>query len=436
MKKLLKNKIIGLFLIGLFAVSPLFVNFAQAVSYPVPHIVTTSGITHANGNFLPIAQTVANAANSTEAYVQTYMTYSGTWSGFSLYFRTANASGDTTFTVRKNGVDTAMTITVPQNTTGFFQDLTNTVSVAVGDLVSIGVTTTAGTTTSVPSITTLFTADSGDSVQYAMMYEPGAFSFTATNRYFRPAGDCTAAITTEANAQNMIQHDATIEAIGVYVSANTRTQSTVFYNRINGADGNVSVSVASSATGLQFSDTSSDAVNAGDLINSRGAIASGSGSIGIRNVQYTIVSDNPREITFMGGNTLSRSSATGSAWNFAAGYTMNSGATEAVARSYPITPGVMSGLAYYVSANTATQTLTYQLRKNASDVGNVVAIATGVTGWVQDVTNSDAFTSTDYSTMNGSRSVAGSGSTTMQNTSMKYTMDLIADSFIPQINIF
>lgn len=405
------------------------------MSYPVPHIVTMTALTNVNGNFLPMAQTVVNAVTSTEAYTQTYMTYSGTWSGFSVFVRSANATGDMTFTVRKNGVDTAMTVTVPSTTTGLFQDLTNTVSVSVGDLMSIGVTMTAGSSTSIPSITTLFTSDSGNSTQYLMTYEPGNFAFTATNRYFRPAGDIAAAITSEALAQNIIQHDATLEAIGVYVSANTRTASTVFYNRINGADGNVSVSVASSATGLQFSSTNSDSVVSGDLINSRADIASGSGSIGIRNVQYTSVSTNPREITFMAGDPLTKNANTGNAWNFAGGYILNSGAAESVGRSYPITPGTMSGEAYYVSANTATQTLTYQLRRNAGNVNQSVAIATGVTGWVQDVTNSDAFTATDYSTMNGSRSVSGSGSTTMQNTSMKYTMDEIS-SFIPKVMIF
>jgi hypothetical protein len=357
------------------------------------------------------------------------MTYAGTWSDFSVYLRIANASGDTTLTVRVNGVDTSMAVTIPQNTTGLFQDLTDTVTVAVGDLVSIGVKTTAGTATSIPSITTLFEADSGDSVQYNMAYEPGSFTTSTTNRYFRPAGDIAVAITSEANAQGLIQHDATIEAIGVYVSANTRTQSTVFHSRINGADGNVSVSVASSATGLQFSSTSSDSVVADDLINSRVAIAAGAGGITIRNIQYTIVSSNPRELTFMAGNQLAKNASTGNAWNFAAGYTFNSGAAEAVGRSYPITPGTMSGEAYYVSANTATQTLTYQLRRNAGNVNQSVAIATGVTGWVQDTTNSDAFDADDYSTMNGSRSVAGSGTTTMQNTSMKYTMDEILPTY-------
>ncbi len=393
------------------------------IPYPVPHILTTAGVTHANGNFLPIAQTTSDLATSTEAYVQTYMTETGTWSGLSVYARTVNASGDTTFTVRKNGSNTALTITVPQNTTGLFQDLTNTVSVAVGDLMSIGVTTTAGTATGIPSITTLFTADSGDSVQYNMAFDAGSYSSGTSPQYFRTAGHLQGAPTVEASNQSLIQHDATITAMGAYVSANARTTATTFVNRINTADGTVTFSVPSTSTGLFMDTAHSDALTAGDLINARYHWASGANAIVVRNFQYTIVSDNPREITFMGGTTISKNAATGTAWNFLAAAFLNSGAGEGVGRSYPITPGVMSGFAVYASANTATQDLTYQSRKNTANANEVVVVTAGVTGWFQDVTNTDVFDNNDHSALNGSRSVAGSGATSMQNQSVLYTFD-------------
>jgi hypothetical protein len=436
MKKLLKNKIIAGFLIAVLGFSSLWVNQAQAVSYPVPHILTTAGVTMANGNFLPLAQTMSDSATSTEAHVQTYMTEAGTWSGLSVYLRTANASGDTTFTVRKNGVDTSLAVTVPQSATGLYQDLSDTVSVSVADLMSIGVTTTAGSSANVPSITALFSSDSGDSVQYNMAFDAGSYSSGTSPRYFRIAGHLQGAPTVEASNQGLIQHDATITSIGAYVSANARTTATTFVNRINGADGTNTFSVASTSTGLFIDTAHSDALTAGDLINARYHWASGANAIVVRNFQYTIVSDNPREITFMGGSTLSKNSSTGTAWNFLAGAYLNSGVGEAVGRSYPITPGVMSGMAHYSSANTATQDLTFQSRKNGANATEVVVVTAGVTGWFQDVTNSDTFDSDDFTTLNGSRSVAGTGSTSVQNQSVLYTMDLIADGFIPQVDIF
>lgn len=403
------------------------------MAYPVPHTLTTSLVTMSNGNFLPIAQTVSDTATSTEAHVQTYMTYSGTWSGLSVYMRLANATGDTTFTVRVNGADTALTVTVPQSSTGRFQDLTNTISVSATDLVSIGVTTTAGSTTSVPSITTLFTSDSGDSVQYNMAFDAGSYSSGTQPRVFRIAGHLTGSPTVEADNQALMQHAGNITAIGAYVSANARTTTTTFRNRINGANGTCTFAVTATSTGLFTDTTHSDAFVAGDLMNGIYTWASGSNAIVLRNFQYTLVSTNPRELTLISGNTISKNSSTGTAWNFAAGAIMNSGAGEGVCRSYPTTPGVMSGLAYYASADTATQDLTYQIRKNGANGSQSVVVT--VAGWVQDVTNSDTFSSSDYSGMNGSRSVAGSGSTSMQSTSMLYTMDEII-TFKPIVMMF
>jgi hypothetical protein len=424
-----KSGILILILVLIFGPILPFQKAEASTGYPVPHIVSISAITLSSGNFLPLAQTAYTAATSTEAYVQTYMTKAGTWSGLSVYFRTANASGSTTFTVRKNGADTALAVTIPQSSTGLYQDLSNTVSVSVGDLMSIGVTTSAGTAASVPSITTLFEATSGDSVQYNMSLDPNGFASGTQPRYFRVAGLLTPNAGTEAGNQSLVQHAGAITAIAAYVSANTRTTTTTFRSRINSANGTVTFGVPASpsGTGLFVDTAHSDSVAAGDLINGTYTWTSGSNSLTVRNIQLTIVSTNPREITFIGGNNLSKNASTGSAWNFAAGLLLNSGASETIGRSYPITPGVMSGLAYYSSANTATQTLTYQLRKNTANANQSVAV-TG-TGWVQDVTNTDSFSATDFSSMNGSRSVAGSGSTTMQNTSMKYTMTLISPTY-------
>lgn len=405
------------------------------MAYKVPHVVTVAQ-TLTSGNYLPLSHTLYINDTSTEAHVQTYITHAGTWSGFSLYFRSANASGDSTFTVRVNGVDTAITITVPQSTTGFFQDLTNSVHVDPGDLVSIGFTTTGGTATSAPSITTLFESDSGDSIQYNMALDPDGYSSSLNPRFFRVSGNLNGSPTVEADNQALMQHDGSIEAIGAYVSSNSRTTTTTFTARVNGSDGANTFAVATTATGL-FMDTShSDAFVATDLINGTYTWASGSGTIIIRNFQYTLVSANPRELTFIGGTTLARNASTGTTWNFFVGAFIGSGANEAVCRWYPITPGVFSGYAVYASANTATQTLTYQLRKNSTNVNEVVAIATGVTGWVQDVTNTDTFDLDDYTTLNGSRSVAGSGTTTVTSTTAMYTMEEIVSAFRPIVMMF
>lgn len=423
-------KLPGIFLLAVALILSPFVSLKKAeaaTGYPVPHVITGL-ITAANGQFLPLAHTVFVASNTTEAQTQKYMTYSGTWSGLSFYVRTGNASGTTTLTLRKNGADTGVTVTVPQSTTGLHQDLVNTVHVDPGDLMSIGITTSAGGSMNVSSITNLFQSDSGDSVHYNMSYDPGTAVTGASPRYYKPNGDYSGAFTVEANNRILIQHDSSITEVSAYVSVNARTTTSSFRTRINGANGGLAARVPTTSTGL-FTDTStSDALVAGDFFGFRLDWTSGANAITFKNIQSTIVSTNPREITMMGASQVGRNSNAGNAFTFAGGLVAILG-TEAQTRVYPVTPGVYSGMAFMSSSNASNRDLVYNMRKNAANVNQTITYAVGVTGWVQDVTNSDAFGAADYSTIVSARTSAGSGNTIHQSTSILYTMDEILPTY-------
>lgn len=404
------------------------------MGYKVPHAFTGLSITASNGQFYPLAHAVWVATNSTEATVQKYMTYAGTWSGLSVYVRGANATGSTTLTVRKNGVDTGLTVTIPQNSTGFFQDLSNTVHVDAGDLMSIGVTTASGGTAILSSITTLFESDSGDTVHYNMTYDPGLAASGAQPRYYKPNGDFSGSFTSEANNRTIVQHAGQIREVSAYLISNTRTANAFFRTRINGANGNLAATLPPSGAGLYTHTGTSDSVSAGDFIGYVLSWASGSGTVTFENIQMTIVSTNPREITLMSGNQVNRNTTnTNDSWLFAGGLLAFSGGAEAITRFYPITPGVMSGMAWYASANSSTQDLIIILRRNGVTVNQTLNYSVGSTGWIQDTTNSDAFDNNDFSTVRNNRAGAGSGNTTFQATSMKYTMDNI---FLPKVMMF
>lgn len=392
------------------------------IPYKTPHIISMVGITVGNGSYIPVAHTQIMSATTTEAYNQTYMFKSGTWSGLSIYIRTANASGDTTFTVRKNGSDTAITLTVPQNSTGRFEDLVNTASVAVGDLISIGVTTSAGTITPT-SITVLYETNDGTTAQYFMAHSDTGGSFSANNRYIRPStSEILGSITSEVLTSNIVQHNSTIEGVAVYVSLNARTAGSTVSSRVNSSSG-IGVTIATTSTGM-FTNTGSQSITAGDSVNSVFTFSSGAHALTIRTVTMFVVSTNPREITLIAGNPVARNTTnTNNAWAFIGGIVVFSGAGEAVAREYPVTGGVLSGFQWYASANTSTQDLVMYVRKNGADGNENITYTTGSTGWIQDATNSDTIASTDYVTVRTARAASGSGTTTFQHTSIKYTMD-------------
>lgn len=423
------KKIITLILSAIILLYP-FATYASS-SYKTPHFVTFNAVTVSSGDFLPLAHTMVDSSGSTEDRVQTYMFVAGTWSGLSVYVRTANGSGDSTFTVRKNGVDTGLTVTVPQSTTGLFQDLTNSVSVSVGDLISIGVTTTAGTIAPT-SITTLFESNSGTTTQYLMANAQTGITFSNSDRFIRPvAGDLTNSVTNETNAGNRVQHGGNIIGLATFLTANTRTANSIVDSRVANSSG-LSITIPSSTAGM-FTDTGTQSFAQDDIINSRFSFSGGTGTATIANVQLCIQSTNARELTFMGGFQATRNNGTGNSWSYVGGYNFWSGASESVARIYPVTPGVLSRMAYYASANTATASLEIDSRKSGAD-GNLQIIYTG-TGWLSDNTNSDTMSSTNYFNIKGFRTAAGTGSTTFQHNSFLYTMDAI-DVFTPIINIF
>lgn len=87
------------------------------------------------------------ASSATEAERQ--YKYNGlpvTLSKFSLVVITNTSSTSSVYTVRINGVNTAITVTVPAGATGRFEDLVNIASVATGDLISIEETGITGGT--------------------------------------------------------------------------------------------------------------------------------------------------------------------------------------------------------------------------------------------------------------------------------------------------
>ena len=67
-------------------------------------------------------------------------------SHFRVYVHNAPSSGNSTFTLRKNGADTALTVTTITGTTGWYEDTSNVVSFAVDDLICYKVSASVAAT--------------------------------------------------------------------------------------------------------------------------------------------------------------------------------------------------------------------------------------------------------------------------------------------------
>lgn len=391
------------------------------MAYKVPHFLSRIGSV-SSGQFLPVMSTFAPTSTGTESLAQIEMTFSGTFSDFQSSTRASNATGTTTYTLRKNGADTAITWTVPQSATGQHGDSTNTVTFTSGDVFSIRITTSAGSPTELTGISFKIESDDGESRRIVGAYDNAAVSFATLTRFIRPEGELLNNLSVETASQMLIHNDCVLEAVSVNVTANTRSATATVTPRINSASASLAVSFATTATGRFTQAGGSDAVVVDDLLNLQLA-AGGSGTIALNYVALTIKSDNPREITLMHGNNISRP-ATDTANDFnMVGNRISTSPTEAAYQVRLKSAGVLSRLSLYSSADTATTDLNVVSRIAGAD-GNQNFVLTSA-GWFTDTTNSDTVTDTNTIGYRTTRQGSGSGSTTLRSTTALFTMDEI-----------
>ena len=197
---------------------------------------------------------------------------------------------------------------------------------------------------------------------------------------------------TEAAAQTLIRDSYTWANFFVRVTANATTATTTVRNRVNSADGAMSVSIGSGATGVFEDTTNSNALVTGDLIS----IQSLSGAGGT--ITYSVF-----------GSTLQHASANvpilqcsrrTSIAESLTRYVCLSGAfvasaTEANAQYTFRVASTLSRFRVYVSSNANTATTTCRTRLNAANGAQSVSVAGSSTGSFEDTTNTDTVVAGD-----------------------------------------
>ena len=96
-----------------------------------------------DADFHPISAHV-DPASGTELNIQSPLASAGTLERMAVQINANGQAGITIWKIRINGADGNQTISIPASTTGFFQDVTNTDTTAVGDLVCYQNTGIAG----------------------------------------------------------------------------------------------------------------------------------------------------------------------------------------------------------------------------------------------------------------------------------------------------
>lgn len=200
--------------------------------------------------------------------------------------------------------------------------------------------------------------------------------------------------TTESLSQMVWRVDGVMTNLYMRVSSNDRGTSTLV-SRLNGSDGGMSVSITAATTG-EFEDASgSDTIAPGDLYCSQ--ITTGAGGTSfisrITGTLFEATSDTVTMLMTGDGGIFATAGAT--AYSIFGGSSGAPQTTEAVAQSSFRTGGVLSDFQVNIRVNARTTTSTARVRINGGNGNQVISVGAGVTGSLEDNTNTDTVASGD-----------------------------------------
>lgn len=337
-----------------------------------------------------------------------------TVSHFAAHINSNTRITNTIFRVRKNGANGNGILTVGSGASGFFEDASNTDSLAAGDDLGASVTTsTGGGTIVVDGIwAALETASGGFTVHHMTSANSFACSFSTNSARFYSAVSGGIGLnysTTEADKAATVRNSGVFRRMFIDVNANARITNTIFSMRVNNADGAQSITVGAGGTGFFEDASNSDAVASGNTANFSGLTSTGGGTISLvrwgatydgNDNQCDMYAFNNASVQRIGSSTDIFPSWFGSL--SVANTVENQGKTR-----FPMAAR-LDKLRVKVFSNN-TNSITYRLRKNGADGNQAVTINAGGSGLFEDASSVDDVVAGDDVNLKGS-SLTNTGS--------------------------
>jgi hypothetical protein len=351
------------------------------------------------------------------------------------YVKTNTTDADSIIKLRKNLSDGSGTLTIPANTTGEFEDTTNSDSLSVGDEVNYSITAGTGTGSLAMGPIRCHYATANSTT--APLQSCGAFNFTANSatRYLMMGGR-NAINTSEASAQTLMKNSGTLANFFVYASTNARVTDTTFRVRKNGSNGNQVITVGAGVTGI-FEDTSnSDSFVADDLVNCTVVTGTGSSeSIVIQQVSTELTTTDNTFLLIAGqnGNYNTGSGSSSAYFPWSGG---NNLSTEIQTSAEPGMSCTASVFVFKVNANTLDNTATVSVRVNGGNSTLSVSVGAGATGSFED-TDSVSLVATDQLNLLVDTSAATAGSIGWNPASLLLTLPsgVVASAYLTLLGV-
>lgn len=326
---------------------------------------------------------------TTEAPTQTTARTAGIYSNLKTVI-SSNDRQASTFRIRVNGANGNSAVTITGSATGEFEDAVNTDTVAAGDEIGSSITTGAtGTTFVRQSQTVLFTAASG-SGQRCMATNAATNMATASTAFYEAVGGTLLlTTTTEAEKQFTMKSGGTWRNMSVTIAGNARTTDTLIRSRVNGANGNMLVTITSTDANKIMEDTSnSDTVAADDEINYSLTTGTGTEILTMSVIGTDFLPSGNNFNSTSGRNT--QTVATGLTRYLNLGGSTEFRTTESNTQLSMTIPYTLSMLEVNVIANGFVGDTTFRSRINTANGNQSLVFGSAATGIMIDTSNTDA----------------------------------------------
>jgi hypothetical protein len=292
-------------------------------------------------------------------------------------------------TIRNNGADSAVFISIPFGVTGTYSDTVNTTTVAATNAFSVQFTYGATGSGTVGYSAISVVADYTGAESITVFHNTTITAVSSSTRYHSISG-YGVNTSTESQMQVRIPKAGYLKYGVIRITSNTRNGSTVYTLRKNSADTAMVITVPTTTSGVFKDTTNFVSIAANDLVVWKSVLGGTTGTVTPQSmhIEYETSTDEFITVTESAVSYTYTVSVAGTYYAFLGG-TSAQALTEAQSKiKFGIADHNANNMRVYVITNARAVISTVTLRKNGADTALMVSIPASTTGHFSNPTNS------------------------------------------------
>lgn len=328
-----------------------------------------------------------------------FTVYNGTFDKAAVSISANDVGSNSTATLQVNTADTAIVISITANTTGLFEDTSNTASVTAGQPVNWEVTVPSVSGSHAVVMKQFYVRFISATNTYQRLLSHADTSTSArinnaTVKYCGFGGELEFSNTNEPDAQFTYRSNGTLRSLYANVHTNSGAAMDV-RSRVAGGDGNMVLSIGSGSTGAFEDNVNTDTITAGNLVDFSAVRTSGTGNGDFWTVGVEFETTNNK--SHMTTCAVDRAFVASTTYYLplSGGELSLNTAEDNTAQYKSRFDGTATNLQIYLTANAATLFGTFDLRENGSSTALTVSVTALTTGLFEDTTNNSTFVTDD-----------------------------------------